>query len=145
MTQPQTPATSRSGQAVAPQTPGGKTSAYITDESKCDYIFYTVREEISNKVIAVLIETKTSNWLKTCRNWLQLCNNCLQPCCNWLPVCSNCLQPCRMYEVMTCIIMYCGADMHRTERVNKEIAIQYTSEEGRCFLTELQVHCCHGF
>ena len=42
-----------------PKTPGTSTRDSITDDSKCDYIIYTVRDADSH-VVAVLIEAKTT-------------------------------------------------------------------------------------
>jgi hypothetical protein len=41
-------------------TPGRSTAEAVTPDSRCDYIVYTVRKESSDEVVAVLIETKTT-------------------------------------------------------------------------------------
>ena len=44
-------------------TPRGKgkaPTAQLTPDSKCDYIVYTVKDRVSAEVVAVLIETKTT-------------------------------------------------------------------------------------
>lgn len=41
--------------------PGTATMEAVTDESRCDYIIYTLRETPSEDVTAVLIETKTTS------------------------------------------------------------------------------------
>ena len=46
-------------QPLAAATPGRSTASAISQESKVDYIIYTLREKETNEVVAVLIETKT--------------------------------------------------------------------------------------
>ena len=41
--------------------PGTATMEAVTDESRCDYIIYTLRDKPSNDVTAVLIEAKTTS------------------------------------------------------------------------------------
>ena len=43
-----------------PLTPGHSTARAVTPDSRCDYIVYTLREQVINEVVAVLIETKTT-------------------------------------------------------------------------------------
>ena len=43
-----------------PPSPGHSTATAVTPDSKCDYIVYTVRDKIGNEVVAVLIETNTT-------------------------------------------------------------------------------------
>ena len=53
--------TQKKGKAPAPQlSPGRSTASAVTPDSKCDYIVYTVRERVTMEVVAVLIETKTT-------------------------------------------------------------------------------------
>ena len=55
---PSTPCqATRSQSKTMQQTPGTSTNTAITDESRCDYIVYTIRNSL-NEVIAVLVETK---------------------------------------------------------------------------------------
>ena len=49
------------GKAPAAQlTPGSSTASAVTPDSKCDYIVYTVKDRVTTEVVAVLIETKTT-------------------------------------------------------------------------------------
>ena len=56
-----TPIQTRSRGALAIASPGTATMEAVTDESRCDYIIYTLREKPSNYVTAILIEAKTTS------------------------------------------------------------------------------------